>query len=100
MRGDADEATRAPIPPGKTAALGINDEIEVVLEAFRVKRIVVGHTPSLKGIIETDNGKLWRADSAISRAYGGVPAYLEIVGDKVTAHNVPRPAGAAWGTPK
>jgi hypothetical protein len=99
LRGDGDEATRAPIPPGKTVALSINDEIELVLQAFGVKRIVVGHTPSLKGIIATDNGKLWRADSAISRAYGGVPAYLEIVGDKVTAHNVPRPSGAAWGTP-
>jgi hypothetical protein len=99
IRGDGDEATRAPIPPGKTAALGIDGEIEVVLQAYGVKRIVVGHTPSLTGIIATDNGKLWRADSAISRAYGGMPAYLEIVGDKVTAHNVPRPAGAAWGTP-
>jgi hypothetical protein len=98
-RGAGDEATRAPIPPGKTAALDINGEIEVVLQAYGVKRIVVGHTPSLTGIIATDNGKLWRADSAISRAYGGTPAYLEIVGDKVTAHNVPRPAGAGWGTP-
>jgi len=97
IRGDADESTRAPIPPGKTVALGIDDEIEVVLQAFGVKRIVVGHTPSLSGIIAADKGKLWRTDSAISRAYGGTPAYLEIVGDKVTAHDVPRPAGAAWG---
>ena len=42
-------------------------------------------------------GKLWRVDSAISRAYGGKPAYLEIVGDRVTAHKVPRPPGKAWG---
>jgi hypothetical protein len=99
-RGDGDPSTRAPIPPGKTAALGIDSEIQVVLQAFGVKRIVVGHTPSLTGIISTYNGRLWRADSAISRAYGGTPAYLEIVGDKVTAHNVPRPAGAAWGSPR
>lgn len=99
LRGDGDEATRAPIPPGKTAALNIDDEIEAVLQAYGVKRIVVGHTPSLTGIIALDKGKLWRADSAISRTYGGTPAYLEIVGDKVTTHDVPRPAGAAWGTP-
>jgi hypothetical protein len=98
IRGDDDEATRAPIPPGKTVALGINDEISLVLQSYGVKRIVVGHTPSLQGIIAASNGRLWRADSAISRAYGGMPSYLEIVGDKVTAHNVPRPAGAAWGS--
>lgn len=98
LRGDDDEATRAPIPPGKTVALGINDEIDLVLKAYGVKRIVVGHTPSLQGIIAAASGRLWRADSAISRAYGGKPSYLEIVGNKVTAHNVPRPAGAAWGS--
>jgi len=98
-RGEGDPSTRAPIPPGKTVALGIDSEIQVVLQAFGVKRIVVGHTPSLTGIISLSDGRLWRADSAISRAYGGMPAYLEIVGDKVTAHNVPRPAGAGWGGP-
>ena len=98
LRGVDDEATRAPIPPGKTVALGINEEIGVVLQSYGVKRMVVGHTPSLQGIIAASNGRLWRADSAISRAYGGKPSYLEIVGDKVVAHNVPRPAGAAWGS--
>jgi len=97
-RGDADEATRAPIPPGMKVALGIDEEIDVVLKAYGVKRIVVGHTPSLQGIISGDQGRLWRADSAISRAYGGKPSYLEIIGDQVTAHYVPRPAGASWGT--
>ncbi len=95
-RGGGDEAMQAPVPPGMTLPLGIDQEIELVLESYGVKRLVVGHTPSMKGIVASSNGRLWRADSAISRAYGGTPAYLEIVGDKVTAHNVPRPASKPW----
>lgn len=95
-RGDGDEATVAPIPPGATAALTIDQEIDLVLKSHGVKRIVVGHTPSREGIIQGAGGRLWRIDSGISRVYEGTPAYLEIVGDKVTPHNVARPAGRAW----
>ncbi len=98
IRNDGDEATVAPIPAGATGPLTIEQEIDLALASFGVKRIVVAHTPSRQGIISASGGKLWRADSAISRAYGGMPAYLEIVGDRVTAHNVPRPAGSSWGT--
>lgn len=96
-RGDGDEATLAPIPVGATAPLTIDQEIDLALNNYAVKRIVVAHTPSRTGIIGGAGGKLWRVDSAISRAYGGTPAYLEIVGDRVTAHNVARPAGKEWG---
>jgi hypothetical protein len=96
-RGDGDEATMAPVPSGATGPLTIDQEIDLVLSNYRVKRIVVGHTPSREGIISAANGRLWRADSAISRAYGGTLSYLEIVGDRVTAHNVPRPPGKSWG---
>lgn len=95
-RGGGDEATTAPIPAGATAPLTIEQEIDLILKNYGVKRIVVGHTPSLEGIIEGAGGKLWRIDSAISRAYNGVPSYLEIVGDKVTPHKVARPAGGTW----
>lgn len=95
-RGDGDEATLAPIPAGATAPLSIEQEIDLTLKNYGVKRIVVGHTPSKAGIVESAGGKLWRIDSGISRAYEGSPAYLEIIGDKVTAHNVARPAGGAW----
>jgi hypothetical protein len=97
IRNDGDDATVAPVPLGATAPLPIDQEVDLVLRSFSVKRIVVAHTPSRQGIIGGAGGKLWRVDSAISRAYGGTPAYLEIVGDKVTAHNVPRPAGKEWG---
>jgi hypothetical protein len=98
IRNDGDDATVAPIPAGATAALTIDQEIDLALQGFGVKRLVVAHTPSPKGIVGSAGGKLWRIDSAISRAYGGTPAYLEIVGDKVTAHNVPRPPGKDWGS--
>jgi len=53
-------------------------------------------TPSLKGIIIANNGQLIRIDSGISRYYGGPLTWLEIAGDRVTPHTMPRPAG---GTP-
>ena len=77
-------------PPSRP---GIEQEIDLDLRAYGVKRIVVAHTPSLTGIISNWDGKLWRVDSGNSRAYGGVPSYLEIIGDRVTAHQVQRPTG-------
>ena len=78
-----------------TAVPRNTQEIDLVIRAYGVKRIVVGHTPSLKGIIADQGGKLWRIDSGNSRFYGGTPSWLEIVGDKVVAHTVPRPAEGA-----
>jgi len=96
-QGD-DETTKAPATAAATP-LTIDQEIDLVLRSFGVKRIVVGHTPSLSGILYASGGRLWRADSANSRAYGGTPSYLEIIGDRVTAHAIARPAGAPWGEP-
>lgn len=83
-------------PDGAVASAGkprppIDQELSAVLTATGSKRIVVGHTPSRQGVIISNEGRLVRADSAISRYYGGPLTYVEIVGDKVTAHNVPRP---------
>jgi hypothetical protein len=96
-RGAGDETTVSPPVAGLPLPLTIDQEIQLVIEEFGVDRIVVGHTPSLNGIMSSANGLLWRTDSAISRAYGGKPSYLEIVGDRVTAHEVSRPAGHPWG---
>jgi hypothetical protein len=93
-----DETTAPPVTQGQ--ALNIDQEIDLVCRAFGVKRIVVGHTPSVRGIVSIDNGRLWQADSGNSRAYNGVPSYLEIVGDRLVAHAVPRPTGASWGRPQ
>ena len=93
-QGD-DETTKTIAAAATT--LTIDQEIDLVLRSFGVKRIVVGHTPSLSGIVSASGGRLWRADSANSRAYGGTPSYLEIVGDRVTAHSVVRRPAAATG---
>jgi hypothetical protein len=95
-RAPGDEATVAPVAPSGQP-LSIEQEIALVLEKFHVNRIVVAHTPSTTGIISADQGALWRIDSAISRAYNGKLTYLEIIGNKVTAHEVPRPAAKPWG---
>lgn len=81
-------------PPARPT---IEQEIAEVLRAFGVKRIVIGHTPTLGGIVEGAGGRLWRIDSANSSAYGGTPSYLEIIGDRVVAYKVPRPAAAGKG---
>jgi calcineurin-like phosphoesterase family protein len=96
-RGGGDDANVAPIPQGATAPLTIEQEIDLVLKNYNVKRIVVAHTPNPPGIVSNDAGKLWRIDTGNSRAYEGTPSYLEIIGSQVTAHKVARPAGKAWG---
>ena len=83
-------------PDGAAAAvtkprLPIDQELTQVLAATGTKRIVVGHTPVRSGVVVAEGGRLIRADSAISRYYGGQLTYVEIVGDVVTAHTVPRP---------
>lgn len=98
VRGGDDQTTQPPVDPKSGFPLPIEQEISLALNAFQVKRIVVGHTPVKGGIVEGAGGKLWRIDSAISQAYGGTPSYLEIVGDKVTPHKVPRPQGKQWGS--
>ncbi|WP_205478955.1 metallophosphoesterase [Sphingomonas arenae] len=83
-------ATAQPGPPPRP---GIDEELDVVLRLTGTRRIVVGHTPSLRGIIVDRGGKLVRIDSAISRAYGGTLSWLEIEGDRVTTRSTARPGG-------
>jgi hypothetical protein len=63
-----------------------------VLSKYGAKRLVIAHTPSLAGIQITNNGRLARIDTGISRYYGGPLSWLEIVGDKVTPHDMKRAA--------
>lgn len=86
-----------PPPAGAPPRPTIEQEVDIVLAAYGVKRIVVGHTPSLQGIVAGFGGKLWRIDSANSSYYGGPPSYLEIIGDKVVAHKSVRPPAPPKG---
>lgn len=72
----------------------IEQELATVLNAYGARRIVVGHTPVLSGISIADGGRLVRVDTGNSRYYGGTLSYLEIVGDRLIPHSVPRSAQA------
>jgi calcineurin-like phosphoesterase family protein len=86
---DADaEQIRAASPP--VAHLTAEQEIDAVLAAYGARHIVIGHTPSLKGIIIEDGGRLARIDTGNSRYYGGPLSWLEIVGDTLIPHTVKR----------
>jgi hypothetical protein len=75
----------------------IDQELATVLAAYGAKRIIVGHTPNLKGIQILYGGKLVTIDTGNSSYYGGPPSYLEIVGDRLVPHVVKRSAPAAGG---
>lgn len=66
------------------------NELDVALKAFGAKRLVIGHTPSPKGVVVDFDGKLVRIDTGISRAYGGVLGWIEIIGDRVIPHTTGR----------
>ena len=68
----------------------IAQELDLVLIAFGAKRLIVGHTPNLAGIAISQGGKLVRIDTGNSRHYKGQPSWLEITGDQLVAHAVPR----------
>jgi hypothetical protein len=68
----------------------IEQELATVLNAYGARRIVVGHTPNLKGIQVLHGGRLVTIDTGNSRYYGGPPSYLEIIGDRLVPHQVAR----------
>jgi Calcineurin-like phosphoesterase len=78
-------ATKPPTPP-----LTTDQELDSVLSAYGAKRLVIGHTPNLKGIVIAGNGRLARIDTGNSIYYGGVLSWLEIVGDQMISHTVAR----------
>ena len=72
---------------GALGPLTIEEELDMLLENFQVNRIVVGHTPSVKGIAVAHDKRVIRIDTGMSAAYGGVYSFLEIEDDVITAWN-------------
>jgi hypothetical protein len=68
------------------------NELAVLLKATGAKRLVIGHTPAVKGIVTDFDGRLVRIDTGISTYYGGVLSWIEIAGGKVTPRTVARGA--------
>jgi len=64
----------------------IEAEIDGALLGHGVKRMVIGHTPEIKGIAIRHSGKLIQIDTGISRHYGGKLGWLEILGDRLIPH--------------
>ena len=85
---DAQAARAAAKPPAP--ALTPDQELATVLAAYGADRMVISHTPNLQGIQITNGGRLARIDTGISRFYGGPLTWLEIIGDRVIPHSVPR----------
>lgn len=67
--------------------LSIEEEIEFVLDAYDIDRIIVGHTPSLTGIAASYDGKLIRIDTGIAAYYGGSRSFLRIEAGVIYAHD-------------
>ena len=83
------QAERAAMKP-PPAPMTPDQEVDAVLAAYGAKRLVIGHTPNLKGIVVTSNGRLARIDTGISSYYGGPLSWLEIIGERMIPHTVPR----------
>jgi hypothetical protein len=83
---NAERAAAKPAAPQLTS----DQELSAVLTAYGAERLVVAHTPSLKGIQITGGGRLARIDTGISRYYGGPLSWLEILGDRMIAHTLAR----------
>ena len=86
------------IAVGPTPRPSIEEELSTVLAAYQAKRIIVGHTPDLRGIQVLYGGRLVTIDSGISSIYRGTPSYLEIVGDRLIPHKVARSRPGGGGS--
>lgn len=78
-------AMKPPSPP-----ITQDQELTAVLSAYGAQRMVIAHTPDKDGIQITNNGRLARIDTGISRYYGGPLTWLEIAGGRMIPHTVPR----------
>jgi hypothetical protein len=71
-------------------AAAIDEELTEVLRQHRARAIIVGHTPSMNGIVISHGGRLARIDTGISRHYRGQLSYLEIIGGRMIPRSVAR----------
>lgn len=62
-------------------------EVAAAIAAFRVKRIVIGHTPSLTGIKALYGGTVVAIDTGASASYGGKRSFLRIDASGVVAND-------------
>ncbi|HEY7800350.1 MAG TPA: metallophosphoesterase [Hyphomonadaceae bacterium] len=80
-----------PAAPSTPPPPSVAEQLDEVLAAFGARRMVIGHTPNLSGIVVREEGELVLIDTGISSAYGGTLTYLEILDGAVLPHVVARP---------
>lgn len=66
--------SRVSVAAGSSACRTLQETLKMV----NAKRMIVGHTPQLQGINSACGGRVWRIDTGMSKAYGGVPEAIEI----------------------
>ncbi len=62
------------------------------LAAFGAKRMVVAHTVQPRGVSAACEGKVWRTDAGMSRAYGGPIEILELTATTAQVLRAPSPS--------
>lgn len=62
-------------------------DVAAAFKAYGVKRIIIGHTPSLSGIKVLQEGRVVMVDTGIMRGYGGKRSFLTIEGGTINAHD-------------
>jgi hypothetical protein len=63
----------------------LSPEVDTVLSRHGVRRIVVGHSPTLRAVLPRLEGKVILIDVGLSREYGGPPSCLVIEGSTLKA---------------
>lgn len=82
----AERAAMKPPPPPLTP----EQEVDAVLAAYSAQRLIVAHTPNIKGIQIVYGGRFADVDTGNTRYYGGPLTWLEIVGERMIPHTVQR----------
>ncbi|MDZ7627368.1 MAG: metallophosphoesterase [Parvularculaceae bacterium] len=62
-------------------------DLAAALAAYSVKRIVIGHTPQVKGVRALYGGRVIAADTGASRYYGGTRSFVRIDDSGVVAND-------------
>ena len=87
---DADAQAKRTAMKTAAASKTPEQELNLVLTAYKAERLILAHTPSIKGIQIGYGGRLADIDTGNSRYYGGPLSWLEIDDGKMIPHTVPR----------
>lgn len=67
--------------------LSPEEELNIVLNAYGAKGLIIGHTPEKGGIKASFDGRLVQIDTGASKYYGGTRSFLRIENEQLFAHD-------------